>query len=339
MLAAAAPGGLVGLVFTAATDRYSRRVIATGGALGFTVSLGLVAASPSFASLLVASFVMAIASTAMVDAIEVALVDLVPGTSLRRWLAAQNLGGAAGALAGPVLLALVFWAGGSWRVAFWLVAVVMAAYTVVVATSSFPPPTAADDGDARVPWRDVLASVSRDRRVWVLGALSVLTGPFDEDFLAFLVAALQRTRGATPAVAVIVASASVVGGFVTLVLAARRVEPWPDRTLYFRGACALVAGAVLVALGLHLVVSAAGAFLVGAGLELCWLALQHRTLTARPGQAGVTKAAVSAIEFSGVVVTLGLGVVADRLGISAVLALYAVIAVVTAAIARVALRE
>src|SRR5919202_1722291 len=72
VLAAIAPGALVGGVFAAAADRYSRRVIAGGGALGFALSLALFAAGHTFAVLVVGGFVMGMASTAMVDGAEVA---------------------------------------------------------------------------------------------------------------------------------------------------------------------------------------------------------------------------------------------------------------------------
>ena len=74
MLAAIAPGALVGGVFAYAADRASRRLIAGGGAFGFALSLALFAGARSFGALVVAGFVMGLASTAMVDGAEVALV-------------------------------------------------------------------------------------------------------------------------------------------------------------------------------------------------------------------------------------------------------------------------
>src|SRR3954453_18295099 len=89
VLAAIAPGAVIGSVFAAAADRYSRRVIAAGGAFGFAAALALFAAGAGFPVLAAAAFGMGMASTAMVDAAEVALVDLA-GDDLRRYLARGN---------------------------------------------------------------------------------------------------------------------------------------------------------------------------------------------------------------------------------------------------------
>jgi len=51
VLALAAPGAIVGSVFSAAADHRSRRLIAAGGALGFGVALAAFAAGGSFAEL------------------------------------------------------------------------------------------------------------------------------------------------------------------------------------------------------------------------------------------------------------------------------------------------
>ncbi len=52
------------------------------------------------------------------------------------------------------------------------------------------------------------------------------------------------------------------------------------------------------------------------GLNLAWLAVQHRTLTLRPGQVGTTNAVLGALESTGSWIPVGIGVIADRAGLS-----------------------
>lgn len=104
VLAAIAPGAVAGGLFAAAADHHSRRLIAAGGAFGFALSLAMFALGGSFAVLAMAGFVMGMASTAMVDGAEVALVDLA-GHDLRRYLARSNLlAGGAGGVVRPAIL-------------------------------------------------------------------------------------------------------------------------------------------------------------------------------------------------------------------------------------------
>lgn len=125
VLAAVAPGALLGTGFAAAADRVSRRVIAATGTFAYAASLAAFAAGGSFALLAISSFAMGAASTAMVDAAEVALVDLA-GDDLRRYLTRSNLLATVGDLVGPAVIAAVtvsglcggprsLWARPCWR--------------------------------------------------------------------------------------------------------------------------------------------------------------------------------------------------------------------------------
>jgi len=151
VLASIGPGALVGGVFSAAADRYSRRVIVAGGAFGLALSLVMFALGASFAVLVSGGFVMGMASTAMVDGAEVALVDMA-GDDLRRYLARSNLLATVGDLLGPALVAATVALGLSWRVAFGAGAVLMALYGLALAGSPLPPPVRHGDdcydGDA-----------------------------------------------------------------------------------------------------------------------------------------------------------------------------------------------
>ena len=327
VLAAIGPGALVGGVFAYAADRCSRRLIAGGGAFGFALSLALFAGGRSFAVLLAAGFLMGLASTAMVDAAEVALVD-VAGEDLRRYLARSNLLAEVGDLLGPLLIAAVAVAGLSWRVAFAVGAGLMAVYGLWLSAAPLPPPVN-DSGDgARVEdagaggRRPGLRDVLCDPAVWVMGLIGMLMTPFDEALVGFTIALLEQERGASGATATVVAIVGVVGGVLAFTVLARRFEGVDDDRLLVWSMAVMAAGAVAIAVVPVLALVAVAGFLVAVGLSLGWLAVQHRSLTLRPGQVGTTKAVLGAIEFTGFWIPVAIGALADRAGLTAAVGSY-----------------
>ena len=339
VLALVAPGALFGTVFAVAADRGSRRAIASGGTFAFAVCMAAFASGASFAVLAAAAFAMGAASTAMVDAAEVALVDLA-GDELRPALARANLLATIGDVLGPALVAGVALVGLSWRVTFWVGALALAVYGVLLARAELPRPARApgEDGRQQSSLRVVLA-VARDGRVWLVGLMSLLMGPFDEALLGFTIALLQRERGASTAVATLVALLGVSGGLLAFTVLARRLRDVTESRLLVGSGLTMTAGALMIAFLPAPVLVAAGAFVTDVGLNLGWLALQHRTLTLRPGEVGSTKAVVSAIEFGGAAVPIAIGAVADSTGLVTAVALYAVLGLVFTALAAAGARQ
>ena len=320
VLAAIAPGALVGGVFAYAADRCSRRLIAGGGAFGFALSLAMFAGGRSFAVLVVAGFVMGLASTAMVDGAEVALVELA-GDDLRRYLARSNLLATAGDLLGPALIAAVVVAGLSWRVAFAVGAVLMALYGVALSTAPLPPP-AANGGDGDDRGRPGLGDVLRDPAVWAIGLIGLLMTPFDEALVGFTIALLEQERGASGPTATVVAIVGVIGGVLAFTVLARRFEEVDDDRLLLRSMWLMSVAAVAIAVVPVLALVAVAGLLVSVGLSLGWLAVQHRSLTLRPGQVGTTKAVLNAIEFTGFWIPVAIGAIADRAGLTVAVGSY-----------------
>ena len=329
VLAAIAPGALVGGVFTAAADRFSRRVIAAGGAVGLATSLAMFAVGRSFAMLALASFLMGMASTAMVDGAEVALVDLA-GDDLRRYLARSNLLATVGGVLGPALIAAVAVAGLSWRVAFGAGALAMGLYAVALALTPLPPPARAGDGGHE--GRTGLGAVLRDPAVWTIGLISLLMAPFDEPLVGFTIALLEQDRGASAAAATVVAFIAVAGGVLSFTVLARRLEGVSDRRLLLGSVTAMAAGAVTIAIVPVLAVVAMAGLVTAVGLNLAWLAVQHRSLTVRPGQVGTTKAVVGTIESAGFAVPVAIGALADRAGLTVAVGSYALFGAVMVAL-------
>ena len=318
VLAAISPGAAAGGVFVAAADRYSRRVITAGGAFGFALSLALFAMGASFAMLVLAGFVMGMASTAMVDGAEVALVDMA-GDDLRRYLARSNLLATVGALLGPALVAAAAVAGLSWRAAFGAGAFLMGIYALALAGAPLPPPAGdQEDGGSGdgVKSRLGLAAVLRDPAVWAMGLIGLLMVPFDEPLVGFTIALLENDRGASAAAATLVAFVGICGGVLEFEVLARRFEGVPDDRLLLGSVAAMTAGAVAIALAPVLAVVAVAGLVTSVGLNLAGLAVQHRSLTLRPGQVGTTKAVLGTIESTGFWIPVAVGMIADRAGLT-----------------------
>jgi predicted MFS family arabinose efflux permease len=331
VLAVVAPGALVGGVFSAAADRHSRRIIAAGGAFGFAASLAVFALGGSFWVLALASFAMGAAATAMVEAAEVAFVDLA-GNDLRRYLARSNLLATVGDLLGPALLGGVAVAGLSWRVAFAVASALLALYGLALAAAPLPPPAPSDDDEGNTA-RRALVAVLRDPAVWVVGFMGLLLGIFDEPLYGFTIALLDQERGASASVAILVAAVGVGGGVLSYTVLARRLEPVADHWLLAGSAAAIAVGALVVALVPSLVVVALATLVISVGLNVAWLGLQHRSLTLRPGQVGTTSAVLAAIEICGFWIPSAIGAVADRAGLVPAVGAFAVLGAVLATLA------
>ncbi|MDQ3580050.1 MAG: MFS transporter [Actinomycetota bacterium] len=318
VLAAIAPGAVAGGVFVAAADRFSRRVITAGGAFGFALSLVLFAMGASFTVLVLAGFVMGMASTAMVDGAEVALVDMA-GDDLRRYLARSNLLATVGDLLGPALVVAAAVAGLSWRAAFGAGAVLMGVYALALAGAPLPPPArgeGADDSGNGGKRRKGLAAVLRDPAVWVMGLIGLLMMPFDEPLVGFTIALLENDRGASAAAATVVAFVGICGGVLAFAVLAGRFEGVPDNRLLLGSVAAMTGGAVAIAVAPVLPVVAVAGLVTSVGLNLAWLAVQHRSLTLRPGQVGTTKAVLGTIESTGFWIPVAVGFIADRAGLA-----------------------
>jgi MFS family permease len=313
---AIAVGAVAGSGLTVLADYRSRRAIAAGGALGFAASLLLIAVADGLAALLVGSFLVGIASTAMVDAAEIALADLA-GDRLERHLTTQNLLGAAGDLLGPTLVIAVLAAGASWRWCFAIAAGVSAVYGLWLAALPFPPPHEQDEGHTV---RAGLASVLRDRRVWLAGVVLLLLGPLDEPLLAFFIAHLEDAGGLSGAGATAVATATIVGEIAGYASLRRRA-----------GKLGADAGALAVAvtamvLAPEPVTATIAALAAGVALARSWTTVQATVLRLRATQAGTVKAVTSTIETVGWGLPLVAGAVADAVDVTAGLAAFAVLA-------------
>lgn len=324
VLSMVAIGSVTGSVGSIAADHVSRRILASSGALGLATAMAVFAVTPRYEGLLLASLLHGFTATVMMDATSIALADLVGKERLRPFLARANLAGVVGDLSGPILLGVVVASGLTWRASFIVAAILVGAYGAMLAAAPLPPPPNSDVEERSTPMVG-LRAVSRDPQVWLVAWISLLAVPFDEPFLGFLLARADAI-GASAGGATAIALVSVAGGVLAYGWLETRLRAWSDRRLItagagLGGAGSLVAGALPNALALAL-----GGALVGIGLALAWLALEHRQLTLRQGQEGTTRALIGAVESIGFALPVLMGVLIDATSLSVGLAAHVVLA-------------
>jgi predicted MFS family arabinose efflux permease len=321
LLIAMPAGGVLGLALAVLADAVSRRRLAALSTAVLALTMAAFAVSESFVVLVVAAFVYGAASDGMVSAIEVSLADLA-GDDLDRAIARTNVFGVAGDLLGPVLLGAAVIAGIGVRPVFGLAALALSGYAWWLARLSLPAPR----HPGREHVRGRLRAVVTDRRVWAMGALAACIAPLDEALIAAFLLHLAEGAGRDQPV-VLVAVASVAGGVLGLAAA-----PWVIRRL--GRPRAMAAGTLVIGISVAgAAIGPAGATVVAAvvsgfGISVAWVAFQAIELRLRPGSEGTTGAVVGALELPGLLVPVLAGVVADRAGTGAALAVFAALGVV-----------
>lgn len=323
LLALLPAGGIVGNARLVAADFVSRRALASLGALVYASCLATFAVGHSFGTLAAASFVWGAASDAFVHGSSLALAELA-GDDLDATLAGKDLFGSIGTLAAPATVAAAAVLGLGWRPVFACGAVVTAGFGAWLACQPLPAPVRAEP----TPWRAVRATLA-DRRVLRLGVVGLLWDTLDAPFLGLATVYLV-SRGYSASGAALTVGTWTAGALVAYAL--MTVRP-PDGVRTMRRAAVLRAPAVgaLVAVPVP-VVAATASFVLGVSAARFWVPYQGEVLRARPGQRGTTWAVISAVALPGLAPGPAVGALADRVGLTAAMSLFAASPLVVVAV-------
>jgi hypothetical protein len=322
-------GGIAGNLLTLAADFVSRRALAGFGALAYAVAMIGFGSGRSFAVLAVSAFVWGAASDAFVHGSQLALADLA-GDDLEPTLARTNLLASVGALLAPVSVAAAETLGVGWRPLLIGGGVAMLGYAAWLGTQPLPRPDRT--AGAHAPWAGVRA-VLADRRVRRLAVINAAEDVVDFSFLGFLTLFLVGERGFTAAGAaamVAVALAGVALGFLALAVKPAALDA--RRTFVATSAVRIVGIAALALVAQPFVIGVA-AFALGVTGAVLWVRLQASMLQARPGQTGTTYAVIATLSLPALAIPPLFGAVADGFGLTAGLALYALLPAVVLAVA------
>jgi FSR family fosmidomycin resistance protein-like MFS transporter len=305
-----------------------RHLLIIAGGVAVTAALAATATAQTFAVLLLALIAFFPASGAFVSLTQASLMDAEPGSRSRR-MAQWNLAGAAGAVCGPLLLALVLWLGGTWRSGYLLLAAAAAAALAgAVAAGPAARPEQADGDGAesageRPALRAALAALRQPEVArWLVMLqisdllLDVLTG-----FVGLYLVDAGKASPAQAAFGIAVRLGAGLLGDAAVVALAGRVS---SRTLLLVSAAAagLLFPAFLIVPGL------AAKLAILAALSLataCWYPLLQAGLyDSLPGRSGIAVFLTSGAGLAGAAGPLAVGLTAQALGLTTALGCLAI---------------
>jgi MFS transporter, FSR family, fosmidomycin resistance protein len=308
---------------------WRRRAVLAGGIV-FIAALLAAAAARSFTGLLVAFVVFFPASGAFVGLTESGLMDADPGRRTQH-MARWTLAGSVGSVTGPLLLVAVLGGGGSWRIAYLLLAG-CAAVAWLGAARSGPRPMRAAAAGARAqqggaPARPAKITVAR-KAIGVLRQreamrwavllqiadllVDVLTG-----FLAVYLVDVVHATPAQAALGVTIRLAAGLAGDVVLIHVLERAGNLAVLRVSAAAAAALYPG-FLLAPGLW------PKLVVLTGLSVAtapWYPVMQAGLyRSLPGQSGIAVSLTSAASVAGGLGPVAIGFLAQRFGLAWALA-------------------
>jgi len=325
------------------TGSRRRRFILAGG-LVFIGSVLAAALAPVFAALLVALTIFFPASGTFVSLSQSALMDTATGGQAQR-MARWTLAGSAGAFAGPLLVAAVLAAGGSWRLAFTVCAGCSAvAWLAMAAAGRGEPatgpdtPAVLDPGEVTTPvegagtgegapadaepgwpgwpgWRPAVGIVRRSGALRWLMLLEVADLLLDV-FTSFLALYLVEAAHAAPFVAALGVGVRLGAGLAGDLILIQLLERLDSRRV-LRASAWLS----LVLLPAFLLVPGLGAKLILlAALTLAttpWYpVLKAELFGSLPGRSGLAVSLSSASGLAGGLGPLAVGLIAQQFGLS-----------------------
>lgn len=313
-------GSLLELPFgvVSGTGARRRRFILGGGLVFIAAVLGAGLAS-SFAGLLAALVIFFPASGVFVSLTQSALMDQAPERQAQH-MARWTLAGSLGAVAGPLLVSAVLAAGGTWRVAFIVVAACSAlTWLAVAATSRGDRARSAasgpDEDESGWPGWRAAARIS-----WESGALRWLVLLEISDllldvFTAFLALYLVAAAHASPAVSALGVAvrlgAGLAGDVILIRLLERRDSRKVLRASVWLAMLLLPAFLLVPGFGLKLAVLAALTIATAPWYPL----LQAELFGSLPGRSGLAVSLTSASGLAGGLGPLAVGLLAQRFGL------------------------
>jgi FSR family fosmidomycin resistance protein-like MFS transporter len=290
---------------------WRRRLLALGGGICFAAALLFAAGAPSFWGLLAAFSVLYPASGAFVSLSQASLMDREPEQrelNMARW----TLAGAAGAVAGPLVLAVFAWAALGWRGLFVALALLALALTWRARRA------ATDDGRQEpIRVREALrVLVRRDVFRWLL--LLELSDLLLDVFLCFLALYVVDVAGGSAAaggLAVAVWTGAGLAGSALLIPLLRRADGLRYLRLSAAVSAALFAGFLLVPGVVPKLVLGGLIAVVNAG----WYPVLQARLYGALGDASGLMLTVGALFPLNAVLPLAIAALAARFGLEAAL--------------------
>jgi MFS family permease len=320
------------IVFALA-DRYPRAPIIRAGTLAMAVGAGAAAIAPGPWTFALALAILWPAIGCASGLAQATLVDAAEHARART-IARFSLFALAGDIVAPALLAIV-----DWRVAFAIVAALLAAWTIVLARARLPSAAMRDDAEPRAPLLASLRAALSDRVLLAWLVAVALCDLLDEILIVFASLRVRDDMGASAAWQGAFVALFVVGGALGLAAMERALRRWSELATLAGCAiaCAIVYAAWL-AVGSPLAVALL-ALPLGATAAPLYPLAAARAYAARPGASGEVLAVSHLLTPVGLALPFAIGAIADAVGVTTALALLVVQPVALAAMAMLARRR
>ena len=308
-----------------------RRLVILGGGIVFVFTLLAVASARSFAVLLAAFVAFYPASGAFVSLTQAEIMDARPHRQaqvMARW----DLAGAAGAVAGPLLLTAVLASGRGWRAGYLVLAGISALIWLGALLRGRPEadsqPTAAEADEAEQrPWkarvREIGPEIGRALRDWgtlrwllLIEVADLLVDVFT-GFLALYLVDVVHMTPAVAALAIAVRLGAALAGDAALIVILERVSDLTVLRVSAAAAALLYPGFLLVP---GVVPKLAVLAALSAATAPWYPVLQARLYGSLPGRSSVAVTLSSAAGLAGGLGPLAVGLVAQGFGLSWALA-------------------
>jgi MFS transporter, FSR family, fosmidomycin resistance protein len=308
-----------------------RRLVILGGGIVFVLTLIAVASARSFIVLLAAFVAFYPASGAFVSLTQAEIMDTWPERQaqvMARW----DLAGAAGAVAGPLLLTAVLASGGSWRACYLVLAEISALIWLGAVlrrpAPAGPGPAGAQDDAAQEDaeqrsWTARIREIGAALRDWgtlrwllLIEVADLLVDVFT-GFLALYLVDVAHLTPAVAALAIAVRLGAALAGDAALIVILERVSDLTVLRVSAAAAALLYPGFLLVpGVVPKLIVLAA----LSAATAPWYPVLQARLYGSLPGRSSVAVTLSSAAGLAGGLGPLAVGLAAQSFGLSWALA-------------------
>jgi len=311
-----------------------RRLVILGGGIVFLFTLLAVASARSFAVLLAAFVAFYPASGAFVSLTQAEIMDARPHRQaqvMARW----DLAGAAGAVAGPLLLTAVLASGRGWRAGYLVLAGISALIWLGALLRGRPGPgrrDSADSGEAaeaeaedaeRPAWKARVREIGAALRDWgtlrwllLIEVADLLVDVFT-GFLALYLVDVVHMTPAVAALAIAVRLGAALAGDAALIVILERVSDLTVLRVSAAAAALLYPGFLLVP---GVVPKLAVLAALSAATAPWYPVLQARLYGSLPGRSSVAVTLSSAAGLAGGLGPLAVGLVAQGFGLSWALA-------------------
>lgn len=320
-------GLLVNPALDAFSDHWPKPHLVLGGLLGLALGFALAGSSPTFGWLLFAFVIMGATNGAAVGLGGNILIDQAPDAALAtttRWVFLATIGD----LLGPLLVAGTVALQGSWRLLMGGGAVIWLIVALFLNAQRFTAlqtkATIADKEEAPM-WQTIRTNLRDGFHTprllrWLL--LATLPSLLDEMFLGFAGLFLTDKIGVTPQMISLALLAPTVGGLLGLAWLERRGERHDPSRLLAVAALISLSGLIGLVTATTVWVALVGLLLTGVGVIPWYTIAQSQALAALPGRSGTVGALHALFAPIEIIAPLLIGVVAERWGIQAGVAMF-----------------